>query len=69
MSEPYRPIKTESLGIEYIKEDCDSVDWDKIESKRDLYLKKQEMLKSLMYQIRKRELQNKGRNRKRLPLW
>ena len=68
MNEPYSPIDTESLGIVYIKDNYDSVDWG-IDNKKDLYLKKQALIKAVAFEIRKRELRIKNKQRKRLPLW
>lgn len=72
MSEPYSPNYLDSLGIEYIKEESNEIgntyisDLSDIEKKRSSLEKKQAMLKILQYQIKKRELKNKTRTRKRL---
>lgn len=71
MSEPYSPNYLDSLGIEYIKESNELgniyiSDLNGIDKERRRLEKKQEMLKMLQYQIKKRELKNKSRTRKRL---
>lgn len=73
MSEPYSPNYLDSLGIEYIKEDESrdfgniyKNDFNDIAKRRQSLEKKQAMLKILEYQIRKRELENKPKTRKRL---
>lgn len=72
MSEPYSPNYLDSLGIEYIKEESNEIgntyisDLSDIDKKRSSLEKKQAMLKILQYQIKKRELNNKTRTRKRL---
>ena len=71
MSEPYSPNYLDSLGIEYIKESNDLgniyiSDLNGIDKERRILEKRQAMLKMLQYQIKKRELKNKTRTRKRL---
>ncbi len=71
MSEPYSPNYLDSLGIEYIKESNELgniyiSDLNGIDKERRRLEKKQAMLKMLQYQIKKRELKNKTRTRKRL---
>lgn len=72
MSEPYSPNYLDSLGIEYIKEESNELgniyisDLNDIDKERHILEKKQAMLKMLQYQIKKRELKNKTRTRKRL---
>ena len=72
MSEPYSPNYLDSLGIEYIKEESNELgniyrsDLNDIAKERRNLEKKQAMLKVLQYQIKKRELNNKVKTRKRL---
>ena len=72
MSEPYSPNYLDSLGIEYIKEESNEIgniyksDLNDIAKERRCLEKKQAMLKALKYQIKKRELNNKEKTRKRL---
>ncbi len=72
MSEPYSPNYLDSLGIEYIKEESNDLgniyksDLNDIAKRRNSLEKKQAMLKMLQYQIKKRELNNKEKTRKRL---
>ena len=72
MSEPYSPNYLDSLGIEYIKEESNDFgniyrsDLNDIAKERHNLEKKQAMLKVLQYQIKKRELNNKEKTRKRL---
>lgn len=72
MSEPYSPNYLDSLGIEYIKEESNELgniyrsDLNDIAKERRNLKKKQAMLKVLQYQIKKRELNNKEKTRKRL---
>ncbi len=72
MSEPYSPNYLDSLGIEYIKEESNELgniyrsDLNDIAKERRNLEKKQAMLKVLQYQIKKRELNNKEKTRKRL---
>lgn len=65
MSEPYSPNYLDSLGIEYIKEDTEYNNWDKEDYKNSL-LKKKYLLEALTYEMKKRELKNKIKVKKRL---
>ena len=72
MSEPYSPRYLDSLGIEYIKEESNEFgniykyDLNDIAKRRNSLKKKQAMLKALEYHIKKRELENKPKTKKRL---
>ena len=65
MSEPYSPIDLSTLGIEYIQEDIDSKQWEVIDYKNSL-LKKKIILQTLANEIKKREVKNNVKVKKRL---